>query len=176
MTIELPLGAVSTPDLFQLIAKRTKDGTALGNAGVMAMLAGGAGLIPAPGPAGGNALGLPPPALQRDRLEPPRTADRVRAAGPYGDRDPPFVPITQCQGLSIGAMSYHGRLWIGINADAALMDAGAVARAYRHAFTELAADRPAISALVRRGRPARRATALRVDAALSCPHRTRTDS
>jgi WS/DGAT/MGAT family acyltransferase len=138
VTVELPLGLSDAHDLFGLIAKRTKDAKSLGNAGVMAILAKGAGFIPSPWrPAVTRFVyrNLRFTVIVSNLRGPPvdvgllgRTATSVH----------PFVPITQGQGLSIGAMSYRGQLSIGINANAHLIEASEIAALLESAFAKLA--------------------------------------
>lgn len=143
VTVELPLGLSDPSELFALIAQRTRDAKALGNAGVMAMLAKAAGFIPAPvRPAVTRFVyrNLRFTVIVSNLRGPPvdfgllgRTATSIH----------PFVPITQGQGLSIGAMSYRGQLSIGINANAELVDARETAKLVEAAFATLAAGRSA---------------------------------
>jgi hypothetical protein len=140
VTVRLPVGSLSKDELFGLIAERSNAGKALGNAGVMALLSRIAGFIPPPAR----------PAVTRwvyryfrftvivsNLRGPPvdfallgRTATSIH----------PFVPLTQGQGLSIGAMSYRGKLWIGVNANVHLVDADQMAQRIESAFATLASD------------------------------------
>lgn len=140
VTVQLPLDAPDMGTLLRAVAARTRAGKLLGNAGAMAILARGAGVVPAP----------LRPAITRwvyrrlrfnvivSNIPGPPSEQRLlgrRATAFY-----PFVPVTQGQGVSIGAMSYAGTLFIGVSASAgAVPEAPALATSIGRALAEISA-------------------------------------
>lgn len=134
VTVKLPLGELATEDLFTSITSGTQDAKALGNAGVMAIVARCAGFIPAP----------LRPRITRwvyRRLHFNVIVSNLRGPltdlGLLGRRATaiyPVVPLTQGQGLSIGAMTYRGRVWLGVNVNGELLDATAFTRRIEDGF------------------------------------------
>ncbi|HWI21169.1 MAG TPA: wax ester/triacylglycerol synthase domain-containing protein [Baekduia sp.] len=137
--VELPIGCEDASDLLGTIARRSAMSRGLADSGVIALLARIGGLVPTP------LRGLVTRFVYRflrfdvivSNIPGPRTD--VHLLGRVARSFHPFVPVTQGQGFAIGAMTYRGRMFLGVNADpGALPDPQAFADSLQAAFETLA--------------------------------------
>jgi diacylglycerol O-acyltransferase len=143
--IELPLGQTDPTTVLRTVRDRTRQAKRDGMARPLAAIAQAGDLLPSPGRravaraamrvASFNAVvsNVPGPPLELTFM-----GRRLRSIHPA-------VPMLDGHGLTIGALSYAGRIQVGVYADAAVLpDAVDVARDIESAFDalRLAPDRP----------------------------------
>ena len=140
LPIELPVGEPDPHRALALVAARTAAAKAGGDAGALAALGRAADALPGPGRrfVARSALRALPFALVVSNVPgPPAALSRLgrplRAVHP-------MVPLLHGHALSIGAVSYDGRLQLGVAADAEVVDdAAAIAADLEAAFGALCA-------------------------------------
>lgn len=118
LPVQLPLGSDDTCELIGEMARRTSAAMSFGNAGAISVLARGASLIPAP--ARPAVTRLVYRAMRFDLIVSslPGPPGELELLGRQVTSIHPLVPVTDGQPLSIGALTYAGRLAIAVNADA----------------------------------------------------------
>jgi len=156
LPVALPVGEPDGRRALALVAARTAAAKAGGDAGALDALARAADALPGPGRrliARGAARALPFTLVVSNLPGPPVALSlmgrALRAVHP-------MVPLLHGHALTVGAVSYEGRLHVGLAADAEVVpDAPAIARDLEDAFAALA---DAVSAPPRSGTPAPTAT------------------
>jgi diacylglycerol O-acyltransferase / wax synthase len=141
LPIALPVGEPDAHRALALVAARTAAAKAGGDAGALDALARAADALPGPGRrliARGAARALPFTLVVSNVPGPPVALSllgrELRAVHP-------MVPLLDGHALTVGGVSYDGRLHVGVAADAEVVpDAAAIARDLEDAFGALAAS------------------------------------
>jgi diacylglycerol O-acyltransferase len=139
LPVALPVGEPDARRALALVAARTAAAKAGGDAGALDALAQAADALPGPGRrliARGAARALPF-ALVVSNVPGPRMA--LSLLGRELRAVHPMVPLLHGHALTVGAVSYDGRLHVGVAADAEVVpDAAQIARDLEDAFGALA--------------------------------------
>lgn len=155
LPIALPVGEPDPARALALVAARTAAAKAGGDAGALDALARAADALPGPGRrlvARGAARALPFTLVVSNV---PGPATPLALMGRALRAVHPMVPLLHGHALTVGAVSYDGRLHVGVAADAEVVaDAARIARDLQDAFGALSASATA----PRTGRPAPTAT------------------
>ncbi len=140
LPVALPVGEPDPARALALVAARTAAAKAGGGAGALDALAQAAYALPGPGRrliARGAARALPFTLVVSNVPGPPMA---LALMGRPLRAVHPMVPLLHGHALTVGAVSYDGRLNVGVAADAEVVpDAAAIARDVRDALAALAA-------------------------------------
>jgi len=144
LPVELPLGEPDPGRVLALVHARAAAAKAGGGTGVLDALGRAADALPGPGRrlVARSALRALPFTLVVSNVPGPPVALELLGRPLRGVH--PMVPLLHGHALSVGAVSFAGRLWIGLATDAEVMaDVDQVARDLAGAFAALARPAPA---------------------------------
>jgi len=143
--IELPLGETDPTTVLRTVRDRTREAKRAGAARPLAAIAQAGDLLPAPGRRAIARAAVRVAAFNAVVSNVPGPPVELTFMGRRLRSIHPAVPMLDGHGLTIGALSYAGRLGVGVYADAAVLpDAVDVARDIESAFDalRLAPERP----------------------------------
>lgn len=138
LPLELPLGEPDPERVLALVHARTVAAKAGGETGVLDALGRAADALPGPGRrlVARSALRAMPFTLVVSNV--PGPPAELELLGRPLRSVHPMVPLLHGHALSVGAVSFAGRLWVGLAADAAVVeDVDVVARDLEEAFALL---------------------------------------